>query len=356
MNETFALKNVRIFVIVGVIVGISALVLSIDPQTNQKLIYAQPIFDKCHDDDFCTLDELYLLKSTNSTQTLETTIKDLISIYEKSDFYCHHITHHVGEFVFGYFEGDFEKISKLTGYACGAGIVHGTSENIFQIETSLHGKQIDEVDFVGYTKDVDRYWGSKMKKEFAHGVGHSIVKIYDYDTSKSVDKCLEYRDASLSANCYGGVFMQNMKEYSQNRGGDFKPTDLQYPCNKLDWDTNPDASYMCNRYMANYYLSISNYNSLQAQELCMENGKGTDICIKGIASHLAKNNFNEIQRTKVLCDSTDKNYQWQCVRGAAESLTMYVSHDKAKEFCTFWDEPFNSQCVAKVEKIIDYRK
>ena len=39
-----------------------------------------------------------------------------------------------------------------------------------------------------------------------------------------------------------GLFMQNIAEYAENKGGDFDDTDMYHPCNKIDGTENEEAA------------------------------------------------------------------------------------------------------------------
>ena len=60
--------------------------------------------------------------------------------------------------------------------------MHGLVENTIQIENMLDGKPIESVDIKEPCDIVNDALGDDAKKECIHRVGHSLVKIYNYNT------------------------------------------------------------------------------------------------------------------------------------------------------------------------------
>ena len=294
---------------------------------------------------------------TNSTDYVMATMDHLLFLYDdQSEFYCHPMAHHMGEFLFGYLEGDLRAASDLADYRCARGMMHGILENTIQIENMLHNQDIEDVDIKQRCDDIREYLGKSAQRECAHGIGHSVINIYDYNTTKAVQRCNDFDIKNDIVMCNGGLFMQNMGEYAKNRGGDFSDTSLYYPCNQFE--TNDAASSMCYRYQANYFLSKTSYNIEESKELCLgiDDKRYIPICMRGIASHLAKNNFADIEKTKIMCDNYPDEYQNQCIKGSIESLTRFVSEDKAEKFCQIIDEKYTDICLIRYMQLLDNRE
>ncbi len=347
------MKNIFLIVIVIATFGFF-IIFTIQSQPTS---YADSIFDACYDDDECAIDELYTLSPNSSTQTILLTIDELIDLYVAADFYCHPNAHHIGEFLYGYLDRDLEQASNLSDYRCASGIMHGLIENTIQIENILYDKDIKSVNIKKPCDIIQTSLGNKAKNECAHGMGHSIIKIYDYDTAKAVQRCSDFGDKTMTYMCNGGLFMQNMNEYSQTKGDDFGDASWYYPCNKIDVTENTDAAAMCYRYQANYFLSKTNYDLQSAQSLCLgiNDENYIPICIKGISAHLTKNNFNDLDKTQSMCISTPVKYQNACVKGAIESLTRFVSDEKAQEFCQRFDGKLLETCQTRLNSLVNSR-
>ncbi len=346
--------NVGLLVIVGVVAGLLFTIFVIQ---SQPVSYADSIFDECYDDDECTMEKLYEISPNSSTQSMLLTIDDLVDLYVDAEFYCHPAAHHIGEFLFGYIDRNLEQASDLSDSRCASGIMHGLVENTIQIENILHNRDVESVDIEETCNVVQKSLGDKAKNECAHGMGHSIVKIYDYDTAKAVQRCNDFDDKTMNYMCNGGLFMQNMNEYSEIRGGDFIDSDLYYPCNKINADENNNAAAMCYRYQANYFLSKTSYNLQGSQNLCLgiADKDYIPLCIKGISAHLTKNNFNDLDKTQTMCLSTPVEYQNACVKGAIESLTRFVSDEKAQEFCQRLGGELSEICQNRFHSLLDSR-
>lgn len=323
----------------------------------QPISYADSIFEECHDDDECTIDRLYELSQGNSTGTVFKTIDNLVDLYVDSDFYCHPQAHHLGEFLFGYSKRDLEKASELSDYRCAYGIMHGLIENTIQIENIVDGRPIEFVDIKKPCQTIKNSLGGEAKMECIHGMGHSLVKIYDYNTTQALQRCNEFDDWQEVFMCNGGLFMENMAEYAENQGGDFKEDDIYYPCNQIDGSENEEAATLCYRYQANYFLYHTDYRLQDAYSFCkgIPDKRFVPVCFKGAAAHLTKDNFDVIDQTYLMCISTPLEYQEYCVIGVIESLTRFVSEEKGEEFCQKLTGDLNERCVSRMNSLLDSR-
>lgn len=344
----------RLIIIIAIVTASLSIIFTIQ---SQPVSYADSIFDSCYDDDECAMDRLYELTPEISTQSMLLTIDELLDLYVGAEFYCHPPAHHIGEFLNGYLGRDLKQASHLSDYRCASGIMHGLVENTIQIENLLEGQDIESVDIEEPCDIIENALGVRAKNECAHGMGHSIIKIYDYNTTKAVQRCDGFDDKNMNYMCNGGLFMQNMDEYSKNRGGDFSNSNLYYPCNEIDATENANAAALCYRYQANYFLSQTNYDVKNAQSLCLniDDKNYIPVCIKGISSHLTKNNFNNLDKTELMCITTPAPYQKDCVMGAIESLTRFVSDEKAEEFCNSLDGELLDVCESRMNSLLSNR-
>lgn len=203
----------KLLIIIGIgILGFSTMIL-ISQASAESISYADPIFERCYDDDNCTIDMLYELSQTNSTQTVFLTIDELVDLYVGADFYCHPAAHHLGEFLYGYVNRDLRKASHLSDYRCASGIMHGLIENNIQIENMLDGTPIEKVDIEEPCRIVRDSLGDEAQNECIHGMGHSLIKFYNYNTTQALERCNEFDDSNEIYMCDGGLFMQNIGEY-----------------------------------------------------------------------------------------------------------------------------------------------
>ncbi len=324
---------------------------------SQPVSYADSIFNSCYDDDDCAIDRFYELSQNNSTQTILLTLDELIDLYVDAEFYCHPVAHHLGEFLFGYVNRDLKIASDLSDFRCASGIMHGLVENTIQIENTLDGKPIESVDIKEPCDIVNDALGDNAKKECIHGMGHSLVKIYNYNTTQALERCNEFENLREIYMCNGGLFMQNIGEYAEKNGGDFDMSDIYYPCNQIDGTKNDEAATLCYRYQANYFLIQTNYDLQGAYSLCtgIEDKRYISICYKGVAAHLTKDNFNDLDKTQLMCMSTPVKYQKECIKGAIESLTRFVSEEKAQEFCQRLDGDLQEKCQTRMDSLLDNR-
>lgn len=324
---------------------------------SQPTSYADSIFDSCYDDDECTMDKVYELSQSHSKQTVLLTIDELIDLYEAADFYCHPSAHHIGEFLYGYVNRDLKMVSELSDFRCASGIMHGLVENTIQIENMLDGKPVESIDIQESCETVNEALGDNAKNECIHGMGHSLVKIYNYNTTQALERCDEFGNWRETYMCNGGLFMQNIAEYAKKKKGDFSQSDVYHPCNKIDGSENREAATLCHRYQANYFLIQTNYHLESAYSLCsgIEDARYIAVCYKGISAHLTKDNFDDLDKTQLMCMSAPEKYREACVIGAIESLTRFVSEQKAKEFCDSLDSKLKERCDDRMNSLLDNR-
>ena len=169
----------RLLIIIALVVAGIVIIFTIQ---SQPVSYADSIFDSCYDDDECAMDKIYELTPDISTQSMILTIDELLDLYVDADFYCHPPAHHIGEFLNGYLGRDLELASNLSDYRCASGIMHGLVENTIQIENLLEGQDIESVNIKEPCNIIEDALGVRAKNECAHGMGHSIIKIYDYNS------------------------------------------------------------------------------------------------------------------------------------------------------------------------------
>lgn len=352
--------NARILTIIGITTATSVVFTVLGfvfflPLSSVSSVYADAIFESCYDDDKCTIDMLYKLAQNESSQEIMlTTIDDLVELYSDADFYCHPTAHHLGEFLYGYVKRDLKKASEISDPRCAYGIMHGLVENTVQIENLLDGKPIESVDIKKSCRTVEESLGEEAKNECIHGIGHSLIKIYNYNTAQAVERCNEFETWREIYMCNGGLFMQNVGEYAEKKGGDFDDADIYHPCNQIDGTKNEEAATLCYRYQANYFLSQTDYDLQGAFSLCkgVPDQRYIPVCYKGIAAHMAKDNFNDLDKTQLLCLSVPLEYQYACVTGAVESLTRFVSEKKAEEFCQRIDVELQERCLVRIDSLL----
>lgn len=323
----------------------------LDNFSNHPKPVSEIIFSACDRDDDCTVRLLQQYSRNANSEQMSQTIDELLTLYVDADFYCHPIAHHVGEFLYGYLKRNLDAASAFVDSRCASGVLHGLVENTIVIENILHDTPIDKVDYVIPCVDIGNKLGKYAQLQCVHGMGHSIIKVYDYDTVEAVKKCNEYHDESDRFMCRGGLFMQNMKKYSDEKGGDFDESDMYYPCNK---HADSDAD-LCYRYSSQYFLINNDYNATETFEMCdgIEKSEFIGWCYKGAGSHLAVEYFYDIDKTSKLCDLGNNQYKEWCVKGAIESITLYVDEDYGPLYCDNLDSEYRQDCMTRMEQILE---
>jgi len=201
--------------------------------------YAQEIIFKCGRDEHCTVEELQALARNENQQVVLEIIDDILSAYLEVGFYCHAQGHHLGEFFYGYLENLTQALF-LANLKCGGSVYHGIIENYFVSEV-FFGKSPNEFTIINICDILGDYPSSLMRTDCAHGLGHGITKVLDFDVFTSVKRCDELKTEVEREACYQGVFMENMVENYYTGGGTYDKDDILFPCNKMDYKYADDC-------------------------------------------------------------------------------------------------------------------
>ena len=311
---------------------------------------ALTIFEKCKRDDDCTIQKLQDITHTENKTAVLKAIDDLVSIYEDGSFSCHPNAHHVGEFLLGYVHGNFSETIPYIDSRCAAGVMHGLVENTISIQTLLYAKSISEVDIVSPCNQIDSSIGYDAKVECIHGMGHSLTKAYDYDVIKAEKSCAIYNDNTERYMCQGGLFMENINKYWDDKTGDFDAKDPYYPCNQI---TDRQAASLCYRYQALYFLENHNFEPQVAFTMCDKIGdkEFVEYCYKGASTHMASRYFEDIEETAYMCINVKKELQPACVKGAIESITKFVAVDLGDDFCYMMPDDLEEKCFERKSQL-----
>ncbi len=70
--------------------------------------------------------------------------------------------------------------------------MHGLVENTIQIENILDGNPIESINIKESCEIVNNALGDDAKKECIQGMGHSLIKIYNYNTTQVLQRCDEF--------------------------------------------------------------------------------------------------------------------------------------------------------------------
>ena len=304
---------------------------------------ASEILNECKTDDECVVEQLQALSKLESQETLLSTALDIVSVWEKEDFICHDKAHHIGKFLFGYFEGDLVEAISHVNNKCGNSLYHGIVENYLPTKVLLENVNVEDFDITIPCIKLGSTNSSYVGLQCVHGMGHSLAKVYNYDVFKAINRCDEFQTLDEQEMCQDGLFMENAVTQQKKGAGDFDDNDIFYPCNKLD----EKYQKKCYIFQGSYILMQNNFSPSESFEQCEKLSIEESIrsCYVGVANHMTAVYFNSIDKTAAMCKSIDPNYQKDCIKIAVGDITLYIDPELGDDFCKLFPEEQAEYCI-----------
>ena len=301
---------------------------------------ANKILSECGTDGHCAVEALRELADVEQEKSVLQTLSDITSAYAEVGYYCHGPAHHLGMFLYETTQNLTKTLEFAAKRDCGGAMYHGGIENYFLSEMILNKGDADEIEFthICVTLADD---AKKMKRvECAHGIGHGLAKVYDYDVFSGVKRCDELSDPTERRICYEGLFMANVVAYTEIGGGTFDKDDLFYPCNKLD-DKYAGA---CFYYHASYILDKRTTKA--AFEECDKVKPEVSLifCYMGLGRQTSPSFFDNIQGIVQICEEGIPEYQRYCYQGALIVIADHRGFEDSFEACKVFPELFKMDC------------
>ena len=268
------------------------------------------------------------------------TVDDLLSSYQEQGIYCHQQAHHIGKFLYGYF-GDLSQVLSYVDRRCGGAVYHGILEVYIESNVLLNDLTLKDIEISELCSEFeDPSYGILL--ECAHGLGHGLAKAYDYDFFSAVKNCDQLEEAGVRTECYEGVSMANVVEYTETKGGDFDENDILYPCNNLE----EKYASGCYYYHASYIVMQKNFSAFESFDVCdkIESENSKNSCYSGIFRTFIPNHDDNMNSMISMCQNISQDYQKYCIKAVVDYLLDQKSTDKALEFCKVVPEKFKMNC------------
>jgi hypothetical protein len=302
---------------------------------------ADKILSQCGSDNHCAVEALWDLSTNESQPIVLEALSDITTAYNDLQYYCHGTAHHFGMFVFGLTQNMTEALEFAKKRDCGGAMYHGAIENYFLSEMIVNDAKIDEIEFVNICQSLGGDAKKLNRVECAHGTGHGLAKIYDYDIFASVKRCDEFPEAVERRLCYEGVFMENTVSQGDSGGGTFDEKDILFPCNKLD----PKYAGACYYYHTSYILQKEGTvdggfqvcNSVTPEE-------SLKFCYMGIGRQVGGFLFDELEKMVPVCQKGIEEHQWLCYQGALIVIFDQRGLDEGFKACKIFPQDFKKAC------------
>lgn len=264
----------------------------------------------------------------------------LLQCYEDKDdalrAQCHPIAHAIGRETF-IAKGTVDAAFAACDQTCHSGCYHGVMERFLRGDSNGGHISITEIQAKA-AKACDPSQPYRIRFQCLHGLGHALMYYTDYALVQSLTICDATPDTWSQRSCYGGVFMENIVSATPEMR-DLSPTDLHYPCNKLDEKYKDDCYEMQTSRMREMGLNPQRIlaecrNATGHEASCIES-LGRDL------SDLAR--LGKGRDASSICELGQGEEIAACTRGAVHALVDNTWDGRyALPFCSTYADPNNA--------------
>ena len=230
---------------------------------------------------------------------------------------CHPVVHAIGRETFQ-LKGNIHDSFSACDQTCHSGCYHGAVERFLRgdeiySQTYKHPSQAELKQKAAAACDPNT--PVRFRYQCLHGLGHAILFFSLYQLQSSLDICDALDEDWSRSSCYGGVFMENVFNAS-NEKQNFSPTDYHAPCNQLADKYRQDCYIMQTSRMAEMGLSTE-----RMLEECAKAGVYRVACTLSIGRDLS----NEVRvgqpRTVARkCELAHDSSRLACMQGVVYAL------------------------------------
>jgi hypothetical protein len=230
---------------------------------------------------------------------------------------CHPIVHSVGRETYR-IKGNIHDSFNACDQTCHSGCYHGS------VERFLRGDNIyAEINKHPSTAELkqkaaiacDPKIAVRYRFQCLHGLGHALLYFSAYKLVPSLEVCDVLPEDWGRASCYGGVFMENVFN-STPETRDLSPTDVHYPCNKIDKKYRSECYVMQTSRMTEMGLST--------EKIFQECAKAEEFNVQ-CATSVGRDLSNDVRlgnsrSTAEKCELAVGESRSACVRGVIYAL------------------------------------
>jgi hypothetical protein len=264
------------------------------------------------------LDRLFAATLKNHT-TAE--VLQLIERFEAEDPElrrdCHPIVHAVGRETFR-LKGTIHDSFAACDQTCHSGCYHGSVERFLRGDDSYSEsyKHPSQAELKQKAKAAcDTNTPLRLRYQCLHGLGHAILFFSAYELQSSLDICDALADSWSRSSCYGGVFMENVSN-ATNEKKNFSPTDYHAPCNQLADQYRQECYVMQTSRMMEMGLSTQ-----QMLEECAKAGPYRAACTQSIGRDLSNDaRVGKTRSAAQKCELARDDNRLACMEGVVYAL------------------------------------
>ena len=155
----------------------------------------------------------------------------------------------------------------------------------------------------------------RLHYQCLHGLGHAIMFFAAYNLANALDVCDALEDDWSQNSCYGGVFMENVVN-GTNEQGNFSLTDFHVPCNRVDVKYRRECYGMQTSRMTQMGLSTE-----RVFEECARAGEFGELCAQSVGRDLSNGSrLGDNRGAARKCELATGDVRRACVRGVVYAL------------------------------------
>jgi hypothetical protein len=310
--------------------------------------HAEQIMTSCQDNDntHCLMIALNDLNKTANRQLVLGTFSDLVQLYDENNYSCHHEGHHLGMWLYDYTLNLKEALNYAT-VLCGGAVYHGIFQSYFG-EQFVYNEGKNQIMITNLCPINQENVNWLHERDCIHGIGHGLVKFYNYNTTAAVDRCNEFIPLWAQSACSRGVFMENTEYFVETGKGDFDKNDAYSPCNRAVEKFAPQCYYYYPEHNFERNNLTLGYNLTDAFVQCdnISPNKFVKFCYQGIGRMLAPFTFvNPEPSIEARYVGNRSSYHEDCLLGTLKTiLKTDANAEVGFNFCGHSDMDFKATC------------
>ncbi len=249
---------------------------------------------------------------------------------------CHQIAHVIGRQSAKKYSLNLTTTFEHGNKFCASGYYHGAMESI----TANVGPDKIRAEISDICKPLrDKNPYNLVHYDCAHGLGHGVMSMENYDLFKALEDCEKMADMWESESCSTGVFMENIMSIVNNP--DYKTKYLRsdepmYPCTAV----NDRQKSPCYINQTSYALTAVGGSYEKVFELCSQAGNFESTCYQSLGRDASGNTIQNPDQANQICQKGVNNEQVvNCVIGAVKDI-VWIGNSKPNGlvFCALQNE------------------
>ncbi|MGD9533656.1 MAG: hypothetical protein AB7V56_07795 [Candidatus Nitrosocosmicus sp.] len=311
--------------------------------------YAEQIFLSCQnsDNEHCPMMGLDEINKIGSQTVVLETFLNLVRLYDENNYLCHHEGHHLGMWLYEYTQ-NLTRALKSATVLCGGAVYHGIFQSFFGEEKFINIKDKNNITITNLCPvgQVDVSW--LHERDCIHGIGHGLVKLYNYDTKTAAERCDEFIPLWAKSACSRGVFMENYEYHFDTGKGDIDLNDIYFPCNKSVDKFAPQCYYYFPEYEWERKNVTISYNLADAYGECdgISPSKFAKYCYQGIGRLLSFLASTNPDVPVAACNiANESSHREDCMVGTLKTILKGDGKtDVGFNFCGSSNPEFKATC------------